>query len=70
MDNTIVFPVGSRVKKTGSCYYSHSGDNSGIEKNKIGIVMKIGIVITIKRQLLIIYTLLGLIVIMIMLKIS
>ena len=41
MDNTIVFSVGSRVKTTGVCFYSHAGDNSGIEKNEIGTVMKI-----------------------------
>ena len=30
MANLIQFPVGTRVEKIGCCYYSHSGDKSGI----------------------------------------
>jgi hypothetical protein len=39
--NIIHFPVGTRVMKTGPCYYSHSGDDSGIMENEIGTVIKI-----------------------------
>jgi hypothetical protein len=39
--NIIHFPVGTRVKKIGDCYYSHAGDNSGIMKNQTGTVMSI-----------------------------
>ncbi len=39
--NIIHFPVGNRVEKTGQCYYSHSGDNSGITIGQIGTVISI-----------------------------
>jgi len=39
--NIIHFPVGTRVKKIGCCYYSHCGDNSGITIGQIGTVIHI-----------------------------
>lgn len=41
MDNEIHFPVGTRVKKTDICFYSHSGDKSGISIGQVGTVIRI-----------------------------
>jgi hypothetical protein len=38
---TIYYNIGARVKKEDYCYYSHSGDNSGIPFGAIGTVVKI-----------------------------
>ena len=39
--NTIHFPIGTRVEKIGCCHYSHSGDNSGIAIGQTGTVIRI-----------------------------
>jgi hypothetical protein len=36
-----MFTVGDRVKKVGHCYYSHSGDHTGIEIGSVGMVVAI-----------------------------
>ena len=41
MSNLIHFSVGTRVEKIGCCYYSHSGDKSGIEIGQKGTVVRI-----------------------------
>ena len=41
VQNIIHFPIGTRVEKVGPCYYSHSGDNSGIQIGQTGTVVSI-----------------------------
>ena len=36
-----MFNVGDRVKKVQICYYSHAGDNSGVEIGEVGTIMRI-----------------------------
>jgi hypothetical protein len=37
----IKFPIGTRVIKTNDCYYSHSGDKSGVSIGTKGTVVDV-----------------------------